>query len=138
MPSYKNYFLWKIIELVSNLVFTMELIMRFVLADSWKEIYGEVFNYFDFLAVLPFWLRSITGGGESVTTSARRSSIALSCHVTPIAPRHASLIVPTAIPVPTSTGVSATLSTTTPTSISRKAAATLPSLLCATPFMTRR
>ena len=81
---------------------------------------------------------SLISSGERVATAAQRSSIALSCHVTPIALRHASLIVPTAIPIPTSTGAPAALSTTTPTSISRKMATALPALVCATPRTTRR
>ena len=46
-----------------NVLFTVELLVRFYVADSVKNIFDDVYMYFDCFAVFPFWADVVTGGG---------------------------------------------------------------------------
>lgn len=55
--------LWTATEFLTNIIFTVELVLRVVVADSFRTYYQDKMNVFDVLAVFPFYTELVSTAG---------------------------------------------------------------------------
>jgi hypothetical protein len=65
---------WIPLEIVINLVFTVELALRIFVAESIRDFFIDILNIFDAISIIPFYTEVISGIGGNIDFSVLASS----------------------------------------------------------------